>query len=209
MDIEGPRKPIECLRDFSLHLLTITIGIVIALTLEGVVQHHHERALVHEAVRSLDAEIATNRTRVAKHRNELTKLVDELTRLQGQVKSRRAGASWSNTNIEIHPPITLLSGAAWEAASATQALSLMGLEETQRYAPVYAIQRAFLTYQDRSLDLWLDALSAASDEKFTSSAELADADHKLESALLRSKAFIALDDEMIALIHETSVRVPK
>lgn len=204
MDIEGPHKPIKSLREFFLHLLTITVGIVIALTLEAIVQRHHEHALVLEAARSLDAEIATNETRVIKHRDELAKLIGELSRLQAQVKSRRAGASWSSVNMEIHPPVTLLSGAAWDAASATQSVSLMGFEAAQQYAPIYAMQRTFVIYQDRSLDLWLDALSAAADGKQTSSSELAAADHKLESAILRAKAFVALDDEMIKLVHGAS-----
>jgi len=208
MDIEGPHKPIESLKDFLLHLLTITIGILIALTLEAVVHRHHERAIVAEAVTSLDAEIANNTTKVSKHRDELTQLADGLTQLQTQIKARRAGAKWTDTQIDIYPPVTLLSATAWEAASATQAVSLMGFKDAQRYAPIYSLQRAFSTYQDKSLDVWLDAFSAAEDDKDMSSVELAEADHKIKAALIRVKAFITLDDAFLSRLKERAAPEP-
>ncbi|MGB6110982.1 MAG: hypothetical protein WBG35_07645, partial [Acidobacteriaceae bacterium] len=49
MDIEPPHGPIETWRDFFVHLVIITLGLLIALALEGVVGYIHERHLVHEA----------------------------------------------------------------------------------------------------------------------------------------------------------------
>jgi hypothetical protein len=202
MDIEGPHKPIESLRDFLLHLLTITIGILIALTLEALVHDHRDKALVHEAVVSLDAEVEKNQAKLIKHRNELTKLVDDLNHLENEVKARRAGAKSTDAQIDLYPPVTLLSDTAWESASATQAVSLMGFEQAQRYAPIYSFQRAFLAYQDKSLDVWLDALSSAEDDKLLTPAELAEADHNIKAALIRARAFIGLDDAFLNRIKE-------
>ncbi len=49
MDIHGPQGPIQSVKHFFLHLLTITIGILIALSLEGIVEWAHHRSLVSEA----------------------------------------------------------------------------------------------------------------------------------------------------------------
>src|SRR4051794_19559960 len=60
LDVHPVHEKIHGWRDFLLHLLTITIGLFIALSLEGLVQWHHHRELVHEAEMSLHTEIRAN-----------------------------------------------------------------------------------------------------------------------------------------------------
>src|ERR1700733_1469764 len=60
IDIHPPHEPIHGWRDFFLHLTTITIGLLIALSLEGCVEWQHHRHLVHEAEASLRTEIQSN-----------------------------------------------------------------------------------------------------------------------------------------------------
>ena len=49
MYIEPPHGPVETWRDFFVYLVIITLGLLIALSLEGIVGYVHERHLVHEA----------------------------------------------------------------------------------------------------------------------------------------------------------------
>src|ERR1700722_8796359 len=65
IDVHPPNEPIHSWRDFFLHLTTITIGLLIALSLEGCVEWRHHRHLVHEAEGSLQGEIKTNASNVA------------------------------------------------------------------------------------------------------------------------------------------------
>src|ERR1700730_6337930 len=60
IDVHPPHEPIHGWRDFFIHLSTITIGLLIALSLEGCVEWQHHRHLVHEAEASLHAEIQSN-----------------------------------------------------------------------------------------------------------------------------------------------------
>src|ERR1700722_10199945 len=60
IDVHPPSEPIHGWRDFFIHLSTITIGLLIALSLEGCVEWQHHRHLVHEAEASLHAEIQSN-----------------------------------------------------------------------------------------------------------------------------------------------------
>jgi hypothetical protein len=43
MDVHPPHLPIHTWKDFLLHLLTITIGLFIALTLEASIESIHHR----------------------------------------------------------------------------------------------------------------------------------------------------------------------
>ena len=65
IDVHPPHQPIHGWRDFFLHLATISIGLLIALSLEGLVEWQHHRHLVHEAQASLYGEIKTNESRLA------------------------------------------------------------------------------------------------------------------------------------------------
>jgi hypothetical protein len=49
MDLHPPHQPIHTLKDFLLHLLTITVGLFIALTLEAAIESLHHRHLVRDA----------------------------------------------------------------------------------------------------------------------------------------------------------------
>ena len=51
MDVQPPHQPVRGWKDFALHLLTITIGLFIALSLEAAVQSLHHRHLVRDARR--------------------------------------------------------------------------------------------------------------------------------------------------------------
>jgi hypothetical protein len=65
IDVHPPHVPIRGWREFFLHLATITIGLLIALSLEGLVEWQHHRHLVHEAQASLYTEIKSNESRLA------------------------------------------------------------------------------------------------------------------------------------------------
>ena len=57
MDIHPPH-PIHTWKDFGIQLVTITAGILIALSLEGVRESIHDRAIVREARENIRREIA-------------------------------------------------------------------------------------------------------------------------------------------------------
>lgn len=65
MDVHPPHQPVRGWKDFALHLLTITVGLFIALTLEAAVQSMHHRHLVRDARQNLRREIAANHARYA------------------------------------------------------------------------------------------------------------------------------------------------
>lgn len=67
LDVHAPHG----LSDFFLHLFTITIGLLIALSLEGCVEWQHHRHLVREAEAALHDEIENNAKQVANIRQQV------------------------------------------------------------------------------------------------------------------------------------------
>ena len=107
MDIHPPEGPVHSFKDFLFHLLTVTIGILIALSLEGLLEWHHHRALVQEARINLASEIRENRQHLEQG---LTRAPDAERRLNVTMKaidtyrkSRNYGATDFNWDFGIFP----------------------------------------------------------------------------------------------------------
>ena len=83
IDVHPPTEPVHGWRDFLVHLITITIGLVIALSLEGCVEWQHHRHLVREAEASLQGEIKTNAGNIAGALDDVRK---EQASLKGDIE---------------------------------------------------------------------------------------------------------------------------
>jgi hypothetical protein len=157
MDIHPPHGTVHSFKDFLFHLLTVILGILIALSLEGLLEWHHHRSLAEQARENLTAEIRENRQRLtrglalapaAEQRLKATIEVIEVYRKRHK-DNRTSKLDWS---FGLFP----LSGTAWSTASSTGALGYMEYSEVQSYTRVYVIQEEFLTLQQHTLAKWLD-----------------------------------------------------
>ena len=60
LDVHAPHHPIGGWKDFLVHLITITVGLLIAVGIEGCVELHREHKLVREARETMREEIQYN-----------------------------------------------------------------------------------------------------------------------------------------------------
>ena len=118
MDLHVPEGPIRSIKDFLIHIVIVTIGILIALGLEQLVEAHHRHRLAEEAVAGFRRELADDRTAMDEVMASMPKLrtdIDaEILNLESPVPR------------EIHYPgftYNVISTASWETAVATRALA--------------------------------------------------------------------------------------
>jgi hypothetical protein len=64
MDIHPPHEPVRSVKDFLYHMLTIVLGILIALSLEGLVEWSRHRRLVHDTREFLTREVYASQARL-------------------------------------------------------------------------------------------------------------------------------------------------
>src|SRR5215813_2480722 len=57
MEIHAPEKPVLTVKEAAVHLLIVTVGILIALSLEAIVEYVHHRTIVREAREIMREEI--------------------------------------------------------------------------------------------------------------------------------------------------------
>jgi hypothetical protein len=191
VDIHPPHA-IGSWKDFGLQLITITAGILIALSLEGVRESFHNASLVREARANIRREIADNRREVD---NEIAGMAARGTQLDTALRFANQLLTTRRTEVhllELSLTFPTLSAASWQTAEHTGALAHMDYSEVQHYAAVYLTQD-FLVQQHRKA---LDAASAAlgilsAGEGDPTAAPPAEIDHFRQQVItLRSIVFV-------------------
>lgn len=141
LDVHPPHEPIHGWRDFFLHLITITIGLLIALSLEGLVEWQHHRHLVHEAEASLHTEIQNNarniQDNIADVHQQQANLKQDLVVLRYIIKNHKA-PEHSGLIVQFH--IRTFDDVSWRTAQSTGVLSYMPYARSQEYADIFATQ---------------------------------------------------------------------
>lgn len=141
LEVHPPTEPVHGWRDFFIHLITITIGLGIALSLEGCVEWRHHRSLVREAQKSLQVEIEANAhelqnalNNVHEEQKVLAQDVDILRKIIANPKVPNQGTPKILFNLPSFDDVS------WETAKATGALSYMPYERAHQYSDIYKQQ---------------------------------------------------------------------
>jgi hypothetical protein len=129
------------------HLALVTLGVLIALSFEGVATWREHRALVREARANLTSEIRDNLTELKgqlaslpQHRKDLGQAIAALQvlldhkKLEGQVQ-----LGFENADLQ---------NASHRTAEVTGAFALMEYDEAKKYASVYGHQELYQRMQN-------------------------------------------------------------
>ena len=159
IDIHPPHEATHSWRDIAIHLATITVGLFIALSLEGCLEWQHHRHLVHEARANIRSEIQDN----------LNSIRDALTEIHQQQKMVEADmvtfdALQKNphahgVSINFHFSNATLQHASWDTARETGALGYMPYGEVKSYSQLQDIQQEFAMHSNRLLDAYTPAIA--------------------------------------------------
>jgi hypothetical protein len=137
MDVHPPEKSIRTWKDFLLHLLTITIGLFIALTLEAAVESMHHRHLVREARENLRSEIENNHQLYAKNARELQLNRIQLAHDLDQLRELRNGKQLSDPKLSWTLDWNGYGDAAWKTAKESGAVPYMDSRSISDYTWLY------------------------------------------------------------------------
>ncbi len=193
MDVHPPHQTIHTWRDFFIHLITITIGLFIALSLEATVEWFHHRHLVHEARASIRREIEENRKFAAA---DLNNIQQDQARIEKDIQALvalRGGAKLEHASLKYSIDWEGLSDSAWGTAQSTGAINYMDYQSTQGLTSLYVQQRIV---SDRSLTVFDAQSRAIAPVFFTGDPNLMSKD-EIQIVLLRS-ADVLLDLRALA-----------
>jgi hypothetical protein len=135
---------------FLFEIATIIVGVLIALSVDGVSESLHDRKLVREARANLQAELRDNRqelaTVLAKHEPRRSQ-VEHAIALADQLLAD--GEKVRQEDVTLGLSLADLSTSARETAAATGAFGKMTYAEVKHFTSVYGMQEKFQAVQDR------------------------------------------------------------
>ena len=152
IDVHPPHKSIGNTSEFFLHHFTITIGLLIAVGIEGCVERYQHHELANEARQTMKAEIRSNANRVeaalADIQQEQKRNTDELVSVQ-KIQSTPNDAKGHELNLSVSYNMVGFDDTAWRTAQATGALGFMPYAEAERYSDIYGAEQTVLKEQDQ------------------------------------------------------------
>jgi hypothetical protein len=151
VDIHPPHA-IHSWKDFGIQLVTITAGVLIALSLEGVRESLRDRTLVREARENIHREIADNQREVE---GEIKKIPERSKKLAAALQFANELLKGTQTDVhqvELQVDFPELNAASWQTAERTGALGHMDYAEVKKYAMLYSFQEFLIQEQRRALD---------------------------------------------------------
>jgi hypothetical protein len=152
VEIHPPHAPAHSLKDFVIQLITITAGVLIALSVEGAREWQHDRSLLKEAREMLQREIADNKREVEvglKGIPERRENLDNAIRLSDELLAKK---TLTIHTLNLGVEIAEFSSASWQTAERTGALALMDYAEVQRYSRLYSKQELYSARQRLAVD---------------------------------------------------------
>ena len=155
LEVHPPRHAIEGMRDFFFHLLTITIGLLIALGLEASVEALHHRHQRIEAEATIRRELEENRHKIEVAGPGIESEMKGMIVVLNYLEARQQGKPGDLTGATISFSEGPLQDAAWRTAASTGVLSYMDYSTAEEYAMAYKEQDLYETMQQQTLDGYL------------------------------------------------------
>jgi hypothetical protein len=137
--------------DYTFQFITVTVGVLIALLINGVVEWNNDRQLVLEARATIMREIADNKKDLDA---ALSGIQGDLQKFESAVKfatDMLTSKKTTITELNFHLNLADLSSSGWRTAERTGALSHMDYGEVQRYSKLYDFQDLVIEQQRNML----------------------------------------------------------
>ncbi len=157
LDVHAPEHPIGNVREFLLHLFTITCGLLIALGLENAAEAMHHRSERREAETMIRKELTENREALQAGAPEVMGERRAMVEILAFVEARSQGKDAPVPNIKNFTfSEAEIQEAAWRTASSTGVLAYMDYGQVETYAAAYREQELLQVTLQRTLNDFLE-----------------------------------------------------
>jgi len=152
MEIHAPDHPVHSFREFAIHIGIVTIGILIALSLEGIRESIHEHRLVHEARENFRRELGIDRDHIQQELSVVRRISNKLQRTIPQLSAlaKQPGAINQELAKSRNSGYFFFLN-SWQTALSTGALAHMSSEEVLQYAAAEYDIRYYSNLQTQTL----------------------------------------------------------
>lgn len=148
-------KPIHTWRDFLKELGTIVLGIIIAISLERLVESWRWAAEVKDAREAIAAEISANNSNILAFRAAIAPCVDrQISQADVILTALEAGAKSEKTTLFSAVPSSLIRDSEWQSERASQVLTHFPRAELALMSLYYAQMPNFIHWLTLEENAW-------------------------------------------------------
>ena len=166
MEIHGPEGPTNSFKDFLIHIVIVTIGILIALGLEGIRETIYVHRVVRDARENFHVELVGNRRNLDRELKNDSEMLAQLDQIIADLpKLRKDPAEFRARVAKLYPSGYFFSSSRWESALSTGALGHMSVDEVNQYAEVNFLVHAYTALESQTNTDWqkLEAFFSANE----------------------------------------------
>jgi len=156
MDIHGPVGPTRSLKDFAVHIGIVTIGIIIALSLEGIRETVYVHRAVREARENFRVEMTENQRNIRLELENARGMQAQIQKIVADLPELRQHPEQFASRISmIKPSFYFFSSSRWDSALSTGALGHMKVEEINHYAASNFLVHDYSALEAQASPAWL------------------------------------------------------
>lgn len=157
MEIHTPDKPISSLREFAVHIGIVTIGILIALGLEGLREMLHERHQLHETKALIRQEAEENRRQMEHEAKVVAADLEKIDVILKNYDSLAHAPTQLQAKVaELQPAGYFFSAISWESALSTGVIRAMSVDEVDRDASFAYIVHSYNSMQTQEVQKFFE-----------------------------------------------------
>ena len=156
LDVHAPEHGINGLRDFFIHLLTITAGLLIALGLEASVEAMHHRHQRQEAEALIREEIRNNLNYLHQEAPFLIAESKGMNNVLATLENLSQGEAGTLQKGDVSFREAPMQDAAWRTASTTGVLIYCDYAEVERFSEAYKQQALLQSIEEQALEDYLE-----------------------------------------------------
>ncbi len=197
MDIHAPEGPAHSFRDFVVHIGIVTIGILIALALDGLRERLHERHQLRETRALLQKELQENHAQLEHERARTQESVAKLQAILADYPELQQHPEVLHERMEeVKPAGYFFTALTWDTALSTGVLGHMEPEEVMRNAGEALVVRVYVEQQTRSFDQWERAQAFFRARRTLNESDAAEGRERLEVLKEQYSSMQHLQDEL-------------
>lgn len=197
MDIHPPMGRVESLKEFLTHILIVTIGILIALGLEGIRETWRDHVAVTEARESFLAELRVDQKQLAQDQEGVRQTNVQLDQiLAAMPQLTKSPAELEKRITALQPGFYFFRTTAWEAALSGGTVAHMSRNELDRFVDAYLGVKDYQEASHNTIPVWVEVETYFQSHHSFTPAEEADAEQKLRNLKMGMLVLQHLGQEM-------------
>ena len=203
MEVHPPSGHIGSLKEALVHIAIITVGILIALGLDGLREQWREHVAVKEARASFQEELRVNNHQLALDLESVAKVDADIDKILAEVPNLgKAPDEFRKRVVALSPAFYFFRTTAWESAMSSGALAHMNRTELNRFVDAYLSVKNYQDASHNAVPSWIAVETFFQSRHSFSASELSEGEERLRTFKMGMQTLEHLGREMHSDIHD-------